>query len=331
MTTLDDIQPGDVLLFHGNSLISWAIRLFDGGDVNHAAIAMSGGQLAEAAGQGLQLASIATEVGSNEFTEVRRRLDLDLTDVTGRATRYVTDGHQYAYQQIFLLALLGITRRIPAPWAARRLLRSALDHAASALSDLVPTGRSRMICSEFVYRVYAEASTAQPNPYLLAIDMGATFAGDDDTLLAEALRSDDRPLTDVVGPTFAEPSAPFDADAAERELNDLIADYADAAESAGVPVGLPAGAVTVAPTFGADAAPPKPEPTEDEMLRSMAAFGLALQDTAGGNVSPTFGVITDVTLHGALQGIVDVSVDPNFVTPRDLAMSKTLTTIGRIP
>ena len=35
-----EIEPGDVLLFHGLSFIPWSIRWFDGTDVNHAAIAL---------------------------------------------------------------------------------------------------------------------------------------------------------------------------------------------------------------------------------------------------------------------------------------------------
>jgi len=346
MTTTSDIRAGDVLLFRGTSALSWAIRLFDGGDVNHAAIALGDGHLAEAAGAGLVLADIEPAVARNTFVEVRRRHDVapaDIADVVATAQRYVTNGNRYAYQQIFLLALLGITRRIPAPRAARRLLRSAMDHAAAALNDLIPSGRTRMICSEFVYRTYAEASTAEPNPFLLDIDLAAAFAADD-TFLAWALAQDDREIGNLVGASFAETAAPFDVQAAERELNALVLDYIDRAEADGETLDVPPDLVAVAPGFDAvDAsaaagATIAPEPSDDEMLTAMASFGLALDDTAPedstGHVAPSFGIgatVATAALKGALQGILNVSVEPNFVTPRDLATSSSLATIGRIP
>ena len=340
MTTASDIVPGDVLLFRGKGLVSWAIRLFDGGEVNHAAIALPDGRLAEAAATGLVFAPIQRALDANMFTEIRRRNNLDLTDVVATAERYVENGNAYAYQQIFLLALLGLTRRIPAPRAARRLIRSAMDHAAAALNDLIPLGRTRMICSEFVYRVYSEASTSVPNPFRLEIDLGATFADDDGSLLGWALQQDDRPLTDLVGSSFAEPSPPFDAEAAERELNELVIDYIDRAEAAGEHLDVPSDVVgEVLATFGISEVTAPPEPTDDELLTSMASFGMALEETApydaDAEVSPTFDLtaagIATTALMGALHGIVNVSVEPNFVTPRDLAMSTNLTTIGRVP
>jgi hypothetical protein len=55
---MTEIRSGDVLLYHGRGFISWAIRKFDGTEVNHAAIALDGERLGEAAGRGLQIAPI---------------------------------------------------------------------------------------------------------------------------------------------------------------------------------------------------------------------------------------------------------------------------------
>ena len=323
MTTLADIQPGDVLLFRGKGLIPWAIRLFDGGEVNHAAIAVDGVNLAEAAGHGLQAAQIAQAVGSNVFTEVRRMDGLAPEHVIEQANSLVKNGNEYAYHQLVLLALLAVTRRIPVPWAAKRLIRSALDHAATALGDLVPTGKTRMICSEFVYRCYAEAAP----PSLIDIQLATVFAAALDgepPLLDWAMQQGDievqlPPLT-----TFG----PFDIDAAQAEVEQRIIEYAEDAGLAGT---LPEEVViTPTVTFAA----PAPQPTNEDLLGSLAAFGLALQDTADGAKAPaTFGIgstIGSAALKGAIKGIIDVSVDANFVTPRDLAKTNSLTTIGRI-
>src|SRR5439155_1823480 len=98
----------------------------------------------------------------------------DLDPVVKKANTFLVEGHLYAYQQIVLLAVLGLTRRVPLPRFARRLVRSALDHAASAVMDLLPVGASWMICSEYVYRSYHEAVEGDVDPYELSI-AGVSF------------------------------------------------------------------------------------------------------------------------------------------------------------
>ena len=61
-----DVSPGDVLLFHGQGFVSWAIRAVDGTEVNHAAVALPGGMLGEAGGKGLQKRAIPRP-GGGEF------------------------------------------------------------------------------------------------------------------------------------------------------------------------------------------------------------------------------------------------------------------------
>ena len=326
MTAVSDVKPGDVLLFRGTGLIPWAIRLFDGGTVNHAAIALGGTDLAEAAGNGLQRRGLNDETSSVVFTEVRRLENTDLTPVLDRASSFLADGDKYAYHQIVLLALLAVTRRIPAPWAARRLIRSALDHAATAVGDLIPTGKTRMICSEFVYRCYAEA--APPSP--IAVDLATVFAvpaSVEPTMLDWALTQSDREVQLAPAATFA---AGFDAAVAEAELEQRILEYADAANLTGV---LPR-ETAPSTTFALPGAL-EPEPTDDEILASMGAFGTALQASSpGGAPDAAFAIdlaaIGTVALKGALQGIADVSVDANFVTPRDLEKATSLVSVGRI-
>ena len=51
--TSNEAVTGDILLFHGDSLVSKLIRFFDGTEVNHAAICIGENKLAEAQAQGL--------------------------------------------------------------------------------------------------------------------------------------------------------------------------------------------------------------------------------------------------------------------------------------
>lgn len=330
---MTEIRSGDVLLYHGRGFVSWAIRKFDGTDVNHAAIALDGERLGEAAGSGLQIAPIPASVSSNDFVVVRRFGAADPIDpVIGIADGYLAGSKPYAYQQIVLLAILASTRRIPLPGIGRRMLRSVLDHAAAALNAFVDKGDGTrsMICSEFVYRCYAEAA-GDPNPYRLLIRAGDQSFGPGGTAVDWALAKPDADLAIEITPTFGPPVS-ADPRQAEADLAPLIAAYAEATGLADddMPAGpLSAGFGPVAEQL-ADT-----DVTDRELLDSFGSFGLALQGATGAApVVPSFGigsVIGGAVVKGAIAGIKNVSIDPNFVTPGDLLKSGSLTDVGRLP
>jgi hypothetical protein len=164
-----EVRAGDVLLFHGKGFVSWAIRLGDGTDVNHAAVALGDGKLAEAGGFGLQSRAVPVP-GEGEYFRVHRLEGTqELTPVLGVAQDYLNNRNFYAYQQIVLLAVLTLVRRLPLPRVARRLVRAALDHAAGALMDLLPVGKEWTICSEYVYRAFDEAHPDPDDVYTLTV------------------------------------------------------------------------------------------------------------------------------------------------------------------
>lgn len=328
MTHLE-IAPGDVLLFHGRGFVSWAIRKFDGTEVNHAAIALGDGKLAEAAGHGLQRASLDDALQNNDFTIVRRLKDKTLDDVVAVANRYVTESRPYAYQQIVLLALLATTRKIPLPPIGRRLVRSALDHAAAALNAFLDRqGTRSMICSEFVYRCYDEAPGGPPPPYHLGILLGGVaFGGPNGSLVDWALSKPDEELPETPAASFGaktaiDPSA-YD-EVAEANLAPLIDAYAR--ETGLADDDMPS--ATAAPSFGVDSIE---DVSDDELLSSLAGFGSALaEDQAAPAAFGVGTVLGTAAVRGAIEGIRRVSVDANFVTPGDLLRSPSLTEIGRV-
>jgi hypothetical protein len=154
-----EVKDGDVLLFHGRSWLSKAIRFFDGADVNHAALAIDSSTMIEAAGDGLREASIDDAVQGNNVTYVLRLpKDADIEEVVALGRKYLGSGVPYAYQQILLLAFLSITRRVRIrSRILRALVRAACDQAARLINALIDSrnGTELMICSEFVYRCYA--------------------------------------------------------------------------------------------------------------------------------------------------------------------------------
>jgi hypothetical protein len=334
------IRAGDVLLFHGKGFLSWAIRVGDGTEVNHAAIALGDGVLAEAGGFGLQSRPVPIP-GDGEFFRVHR-LDTteDFAPVTTVAQDYLDNRNFYAYQQIVLLAALTLLRRLPMPRVARRLVRAALDHAAGALMDLLPVGKEWMICSEYVYRAYVEAVSDPVGLYDLSIAgiSFATAAEAGETLLDWAIaNAHDVELKPPV--TFGGAIAPTDplqrVAAIEADLAPLIADYAQALYEAGE---LPDEAdlpPVLDPSFGP---PPDlgPEPTDDELIASAGNFAAHLL-AARGELLPagiTFGgvgaTVGATAIRGALEGMRTLAVRADFITPGDLLKSPSLRFVGRL-
>lgn len=348
--TVSDVRPADVLLFRGNSWLSWAIRTFDGSDVSHAAIALGDGMLAEAAGDGLRTRDIPVPE-RGEYILVHRLTgeQTELGPVLEKARAYVDNGNEYAYQQLVLLAFLALTRRVPLRGLARRLMRTALDHAATAVMTLLPTGATWMICSEFVYRCYDEAAPAPPDPYALAI-VGASFgppSGDSgEPSLLDWAQANTRDLTMpaptgpgiTFGPGSGDAPGPL-LGMLEADLAPLISEYASQLVSEGIadPADLPP---LLDPSFGPG--PATPEPDDDEMLASVARFATAVgagSPGPGDGAPVTFSAtvlaavgatIGKAALEGALEGLRTMTVDPNFVTPRDLLMTPSLHEVGRI-
>lgn len=166
----DEVADADVLLYHGNSMISRLIRFFDGTDVNHAAICIGRDEIGEAQAKGLTRDRIDGRLNNGEYIIVRRTKNNPGTmqPVVDKAEYYLGIGNKYAFEQIFLLAFLGLSRKLPANAYLKWLLRKVLDQAADWLTS--NGERQPMICSEFVYRCYNEALPADQDPYSISIE-----------------------------------------------------------------------------------------------------------------------------------------------------------------
>jgi hypothetical protein len=149
------LRAGDILLFHGHGFVSWALRRFDESDVDRAAIVLRPETMAEATASGLRHVAIGPAVDGNAFTYVRRLMaDVDASPVAEQALAYSTDLPP-TNDRIVLLAVLGMTRRLPlGEPTLRRLLCVLLDRAAGIVDRLNVRGRSVLFGSEFVYRCF---------------------------------------------------------------------------------------------------------------------------------------------------------------------------------
>jgi hypothetical protein len=168
-----NLNPCDVLLYHGRGTISKLIRLFDGADVSHAGLYLGDGTVGEALGSGLERRPLATSIDGrhNDWVLARRMAAAapSMQPVLARAEAFLHDGRPYAYEQIVLLAFLGTSRRLAVTNGLGALLRRVLDGAAEVMERFLVGKREPMICSEFVYRCYDEAV---PNPCRIEIDLG---------------------------------------------------------------------------------------------------------------------------------------------------------------
>ena len=149
------LMPGDVLLFHGHGFVSWAIRRFDESDVDRAAIVLRPETMAEVTVSGLRHLAIEPAVQGNAFTYVRRLTGaVDPMSVAAQALSFVSE-RPVTDDRIVMLAMLGMTRKLPLDEPTlRRLLCVLLDRASGIADRLRARGRGLSFSSEFVYRCF---------------------------------------------------------------------------------------------------------------------------------------------------------------------------------
>lgn len=329
MTNQIEVQPADVLLFRGDSWVSKAIRWFDRSDVNHAAIALGPSRIGEANFGGLETTPLNHAIGKNSRTILMRHVDgPDSALPVAIANQYMTSGVPYGFHQIVLLALLSVTRQIPLPGLARRLVRSALDSAADVLGAYLDSdaGNRFMICSEYVYRCYDEASNIRPDPYDLGLDLAAApqlAAAGDDRWMTWALQQPQGVVDEATAIVDDSRSAlagrVVDVASIERDLEKVIEAYAVEAASANptIAADVPESALAAAPLTE------MPEPDDAQLLASHISFARALQATRDdAEAAVPLGLGTDLAL-GLLRGLINVEASPNFVTPGDLHVRAT--------
>lgn len=150
----------DVILYHGDSWVAKAIRFFDSSEVNHASLYLGGKKVGEALPNGLTERKFLESIKENEYVIIRRLKSYPgtMNPVLKNAKNYLAIGNRYGFEQIVLLAFLGLTRKLMVNVYLQWLLRKVLDEAADVL--MKKGKRQPMICSEFVYRCYDEALPA---------------------------------------------------------------------------------------------------------------------------------------------------------------------------
>ena len=308
------LREADVLLYHGTSWVSKAIRLFDGTDVSHAALCLGKDGVAEAIGEGLVRRGLQESIQDATYLWVRRLKSSDeMAPVLAASRKYLDQGSRYAYEQIVLLALLALTRKVKVTPILRHLLRGILDRAAAVLSNLGDHGKEVLICSEFVYRAYDEALPGNDDVYSIHVstvralgrDLGSMPKGQGvhpESVLAWAASPASRSWAEGNGPTRSMRPSP-----SEEELPALFRQYEEEVQD---PFG----------TTRAIAAPI----SDRELLDSIDRFAEQFERVAGeGERAPQS---REGQAASRLLGAV-----ADFVTPGDLLKTESMLTIGRLP
>ena len=309
------LRPGDVLLYQGTGWLARLIRCFDGTDFNHAGLCVGDGSVAEAQAPGVIRQGVEPSIAGRVRVLVRRlKQDVpSLEPVVGRGLQIVDEGHRYAFEQLLLLAFLGLTRKLKATPILRTLLRKVLDRAAAVASGIIGAGKEPMVCSEFVYRCYDEALPEAADVYSLEVNpfpRGVPPAGrkaaaaapvrgrgvHPDSLLAWRLATgaaSPRPRgVRAAGP----PTPPSDA-----ELAELAERYL--AEARGE-------------AFRARA----PRVADADLAASIDSFALSLQPMRRSR--PPEPLAREVAVRDLLATV------PDFVTPGDLLNTESLFSVG---
>ncbi|MDO9632186.1 MAG: hypothetical protein Q7I92_09850, partial [Humidesulfovibrio sp.] len=168
MSTLpaSGLQPADVLLYRGTGIFGKLIIFWDRSHYSHAGLNL--GRLIQgqpAVGEALVKEGIIArglDVSITDSSEVQaRRLKAGLPDpaqvkVLAVANKYLDEHNRYAIENIFMLVILCLVRKIHVNHVLDALLRKIFDSMASLLVDPLHGGKQPMICSEFVFRCYQE-------------------------------------------------------------------------------------------------------------------------------------------------------------------------------
>lgn len=328
------LLPGDILLFRGESIIAKMICWIDGSDVSHAGLYLGNNQVAEAlivGNLGLNVNELSLD-GSEWVTARRLNEPQAFEPISGIANSYLEKGNRYAFEPLFLLAVILLTRKINLESAVlRRIALGVFDRANEFVNQMHDRGREPMICSEFVFRTYDEALPAEKDPYTLEIVsqggqiprkrfsplrlreriFGAAHEDDLPTVHPQSLLA----TTDIDKRGFGTSAYEIDH-VSDAELDFLMREYLEEPPLLGMTESFARGAAREA----------SEEDVRDAAARLAASLSGAysMNDSAG---MPVFGA-GNYAAARVSEKLKAVAAD--FVTPGDLLKSPSLVTVGKI-
>ena len=154
-----ELRPGDIILLRSPGRLWWAVRLFDGAEVDRAALFLGDGRVASA--EGTQ--SLQKLLDSAESGVARRLKDSANMDVVLARAQQMRDAPLAPRPEV-LLALLCSSRKVRAAPSLRGLQRACLEAGAAAtVPEAITSG-------QFVWRCYEDALPEPSDVYTLHLN-----------------------------------------------------------------------------------------------------------------------------------------------------------------
>ncbi len=154
-----ELRPGDVVLLRSPGLLAWAVRLFDGAEVDRAGLYLGDGKVAEASGDAVVVSAL------EETPAIVRRLKefAPMDAVVARAEALRSE--PVSGRPETLLALLAMSRKLRATPSLRAVQRACLEAGAAVLQGTTP-----LAGAQFVWRCYEDALPEQSDVYTVRLN-----------------------------------------------------------------------------------------------------------------------------------------------------------------
>lgn len=333
----ENLQAGDILLYNSDNLIARLIRKFDDAEVSHAGLYLGEGLVGEAlivGNPGLNRNPIAESVKGSNWVEVSRLEDgVEFSPVLAKADWYLSQGNRYAFEQIFMLAMILLTRKVDqGDWLVRQIAEKTLSGCAILLHRWRAEDREPMICSEFVFRAFDEALHDDKDRFTIEIGEQSTRQP-----IRKLSRRRRRRRFGVTTPTESPTIHPESllaqiADEPVRMMDaPKVADVLTSTEGIEAEIERPGREyLGERASFRAEAAV-ESETSQEDVKAAAADFASALiqADRLLAGSVPMSGA--HAMKSGEVNRIEELKeVVADFVTPGDLHRSRSLTIVGRL-
>jgi hypothetical protein len=160
--TVKDLEPCDMFLFHGHTLLNKAIQSLTDSMYNHVALNLDNNSVLHAIKKGFIQQDFKDAITKDEIVHVYRYhyrgvggeplSEVDRTNILFEAYRWRNRGEKYAVAELLELAILTQLRA-----DSDIFKRSTLDRAFAQFNEIIENGKEPVICSEGIYRIYSEA------------------------------------------------------------------------------------------------------------------------------------------------------------------------------
>lgn len=160
---IDELKPGDVLLFSGDkeSFISKAIMYLTDAPVSHAALSYTtSDEIVEEVPPAVCV-SDAEESFEGRDIYVMRPENMATGGVVEAAAQYLNDEEPYPDSNLYMVGLILIYRKIMPGRILQKAIIKILRKLTSGIIDFINkrkyAGKTPMVCSQFVYQCYKDA------------------------------------------------------------------------------------------------------------------------------------------------------------------------------